>query len=115
MHRDDSVYVGHILDTCRKALGKVAGTTRSLYDEDENLRLALAHLIQTMGEAARQVSREFQDRHPEIPWAKIIGMRHRVVHDYLSVDYDLVWDVATLNLPQLAADLGKIVPAHEGS
>jgi uncharacterized protein with HEPN domain len=50
-----------------------------------------------MGEAARRVSREFRDRHPQIPWAKVIGMRHEVVHDYLSVDCDLVWDVVTVN------------------
>lgn len=41
-----------------------------------------------VGEAGRQVSREFSDRHPEIPWADIIGMRHKVVHDYLGVDED---------------------------
>ena len=53
---------------------------------DENLRLALIHLIQIIGEAGRQVSQEFSDRHPEIPWADIIGMRNKVVHDYLGVD-----------------------------
>lgn len=46
----------------------------------ENLRLALIHLIQIIGEAGRQVSREFSDRHLEIPWTDIIGMRHKVVH-----------------------------------
>ncbi len=92
MTKDDDVYVGHMLDTARKAAEKVRGLTREAYDADENLRLALAHLIQTIGEAARRVSPAYRDAHPEIPWAKIVGMRHRVVHDYLSVDYDLVWD-----------------------
>jgi hypothetical protein len=55
---------------------------RGAYDADANLRLALIHLIQIIGEAGRQVSREFSDRYPEIPWADIIGMRHKVVHDY---------------------------------
>jgi uncharacterized protein with HEPN domain len=41
-------------------------------------------------------------------------MRNKVVHDYLSVDYDLVWDVVTVNLPQLVADLSKIVPPEQG-
>ena len=59
-------------------------------DADENLRLALTHLVQIIGEAGRQVSREFSDRHPEIPWADIVGMRHKVVHDYLGVDEDIV-------------------------
>ncbi len=55
----------------------------------------LIHLIQVVGEAARQVSREFADKHPEIPWTNIIGMRHKVVYDYLGVDEDIVWQVVT--------------------
>ena len=50
MPKDDAVYVGHILDMRRKALAKTTGRTREDYDADENLRLALVHLIQTMGE-----------------------------------------------------------------
>ena len=106
----DLVYVGHMLDMARKAFGKTQGISRDAYDADENLRLALIHLIQTIGEAARRVSREFLDRHPEIQWADIIGMRHKVVHDYLGVDEDIVWQVVTEDLPKLVAALEPIVP-----
>ena len=51
--------------------------------------LALAHLVQVIGEAARRVSPEFCDAHPEIPWKAIVGMRHKVVHDYMDVDEDI--------------------------
>ena len=73
----DLVYVGHMLDTARKAVSKTQGISRESYDADENLRLALIHLIQTIGEAARQVSREFCNNHPDIRWADIVGMRTR--------------------------------------
>ena len=86
----DLVYVGHMLETARKAVSKTQGISRETYDADENLRLALIHLIQIIGEAARQVSREFCANHPDIRWADIIGMRHKVVHDYLGVDDDIV-------------------------
>ncbi len=75
MQRDDEVYVGHMLDLSRKVAAKIAGVPRQKFDEDENLRLALAHLLQTIGEAARRVSREFQKAHPEIPWGGIVGGR----------------------------------------
>ena len=65
----DLVYVGHMLDMARKAVSKTRGLSREAYDADENLRLALIHLIQVIGEAARQLSREFSDPHPEVPWA----------------------------------------------
>jgi uncharacterized protein with HEPN domain len=88
----------------------MAVTTRAGQDAGENRRSALAHSIQTMGEAARRASRKCQDRHSEIPRVKIIGMRHNVVHEELSVDHDLVWDAVTVNLPQLAIVLDRIVP-----
>ena len=53
----DLVYVGHMFDMARKAVAKVRDLPRETYDADENLRLALIHLVQVIGEAARQVSR----------------------------------------------------------
>jgi uncharacterized protein with HEPN domain len=106
----DLVYVGHMLDMARKAVGKTRGLPREAYDADENLRLALIHLIQVTGEAARQVSREFTDAHSAIPWTDIVGMRHKVVHDYLGVDEDIVWQVVTEDLPKLVAALEPLVP-----
>ena len=101
----DLVYVGHMLDMARKAVSKTHGISRETYNADENLRFALIHLIQTIGEAARQVSREFRDHHPDIRWADIVGMRHKVVHDYLGVDDDIVWRVAIEDLPKLVTSL----------
>lgn len=105
----DLVYIGHMLDMARKAVGKAAGLTHDAYETDENLRLALTHLVQVIGEAGRRVSSEFSDGHPEIPWREIVGMRHKVVHDYLGVDEDIVWQVVTEDLPPLIAALEKIL------
>jgi uncharacterized protein with HEPN domain len=99
--KDDQVYLGHMLDMARKAVGKTQDVSRAEYDQDENLRLALAHLVQVIGEAARRVSPTGQTAHPEIPWREITGMRHKIVHDYLDVDEDIVWEVVTRDLPSL--------------
>ncbi len=110
MHKDDAVYLGHMLDIAQKALLLVKDKTRADYDRDEPLRLALAHLIQIIGEAARGVSQEFCKAHSEIPWKAIVGMRHKVVHDYMDVDEDVVWDTVTKELDPLVTQLKKIVP-----
>ncbi|MBA2301416.1 MAG: DUF86 domain-containing protein [Acidobacteria bacterium] len=96
----DLVYIGHMLDMAGKAVSKTRGLTRDAYDADETLRFALIHLVQVIGEAARHVSTQFADGHPEIPWADIIGMRHKVVHDYLGVDEDIVWQVVIHDVPK---------------
>jgi uncharacterized protein with HEPN domain len=112
MQKNDLVYAGHMLDTARAIVSKIAGKSRADFDADEDLRLALTHLIQTIGESARRVSPAFQQSHPQVPWKKIVGMRHKVVHDYLQVDFEIVWDVATVKLPPLVRELSKIVPSE---
>ncbi len=109
-HNEDAVYVGHMLDMTRRAVEAIESKTRAKYDKDDILRLGLTHLVQVIGEAARKVSVKFQREHPEIPWRRIIGMRHRIVHDYMRVDEDILWQVVTNDLPKLLPLLEKILP-----
>jgi uncharacterized protein with HEPN domain len=67
MPPDDSVYVGHMLEMARKTVDKMRRKRRADFDDDENLRLVLAPLIQIVGEAANRVSPTFRAAHPEIP------------------------------------------------
>jgi len=108
--KDDLVYAGHMLSTARKARAAIRGKDRAAYDADEILRLALTHLLQVIGEAARHTSPGFRAAHPELPWGAITGMRHKVVHDYLDVDEDVVWETVTHDVPELIALLEKLVP-----
>lgn len=107
---DDSIYLGHMLDMTRRAVRAIESKTRAQYDEDDILRLGLTHLVQVIGEAARKVSDEFRNQHPEIPWRKIVGMRHRIVHDYMRVDEDILWQVVTNDLRALLPQLEAILP-----
>jgi uncharacterized protein with HEPN domain len=72
-------------------------------------------LVQVIGEAGRRVSSEFSAQHAEIPWQEIVGMRHKVVHDYLGVDEDIVWQVVTEDLPPLVVKLEKILATASGT
>ncbi len=107
---NDSVYLGHMLDMTRRAIIALKSKSRAEYDADDILRMGLTHLVQVIGEAARKVSPEFQVAHPEIPWRQIVGMRHRIVHDYMRVDEDVLWEVVSADLPTLLPKLEKIAP-----
>lgn len=115
MPRDDAVYLVHMLETARKAARKVSGLDREQFLADENLHLALVYLVQVIGEAASRVSDETRVRHPSVPWRQVIGMRHRVVHDYLAVDLEIVWAVVSEDLGPLIAALERIVPPQAGA
>ncbi len=77
MTKDDQVYVGHMLDLAETVANKVSSCTREHYDADQNLRLALTHLIQIIGEEACRRSMEYRGLHQGIPWSRIVGMRQR--------------------------------------
>jgi uncharacterized protein with HEPN domain len=107
--RNDQTYIEHMIDTANKAIGFVAGVSREDFDHDEQLRLAITHLLQIIGEAARRVSLDYRATHPEIPWKAIVGMRSKVVHDYLNVDEDVVWDTVKNDLAPLVIELEKLL------
>ena len=109
-HKKDLIYIEHMLEMTEKAIEAIKSKKRKDYDGDEVLRMGLTHFVQVVGEAARNVSIQFQQEHPEIPWRQIIGMRHRIVHDYMRVDEDVLWEVVSNDLPALLPHLEKIIP-----
>ncbi len=78
---------------------------------DRQLGLAIVKCIEIIGEAANQVSADTRDALQEIAWTDIIGMRHRLVHGYYDIDYDIVASTVTGYLPPLIAMLQRIVTA----
>lgn len=109
MPKDDAVYVAHMLEMARKIIDKLSGIERADFDDDENLRLAVTHLLQVIGEAASRVSREYRDASPQVEWSAIIGMRQKVVHDYMNVDEDIVWETGIRDIPALISALEPLV------
>ena len=100
-----------MLIAARKAASFLRGSTLAEFQDDELRQNAVTYVIQTIGEAASGVSDELRAAHPEIPWLDIIGMRHRLVHDYLNVDPVKVWETVVDDLPPLVTALERIVPA----
>jgi len=73
------------------------------------LEAALERFIEVIGEAASQVSVATRDSSPGIPWREIIGMRNRLVHGCAAVDHDIVWDVASADIPALIVSLERLL------
>jgi uncharacterized protein with HEPN domain len=72
------------------------------------VQLALTRLVEIVGEAGNRVSKAMQQKTPEIPWPQIIGMRNRLIHGYDVIDFDLLWDTITDDLPPLIVSLESI-------
>ena len=113
MNKHDRTRLLDMLDAARKAQAFAAGRSREDLDSDEMFAFALTRALEIIGEAAARVSQETRADLPQIPWRSIIGMRNKLIHDYLSVDHNIVWDTATIRVPQLTIELKKALSLHE--
>lgn len=113
MRKSDRIRLQHMLDAAREAMSFVQGKTRKHLERDRILILALVKAIEITGEAAYQISPQTRSRTPEIPWEDIIGMRHRLVHEYFDIDLDILWSTVQKDLPQLTAILESVLKKGE--
>ena len=108
--RDDLAYLWDMLTAARAVVSFVQGRTLEDYLGDLLLRSAVERQVEIIGEAARRVSREFQDAHPEIPWRPVQAQRHILAHDYGEIRHDRLWRVAVEHVPALIQLLDGLVP-----
>jgi uncharacterized protein with HEPN domain len=96
-----------------KVAAIIAGVSREQFQIDAKTLFAVCYGIQVVGEAAWKLSDGFKQTHPTIPWPMIANMRHRLVHDYGRTDETVVYQVATVHLPQLIEQARKIQASSE--
>jgi uncharacterized protein with HEPN domain len=99
-----------MLDAARRTERLTATLNYPEFVEDERTSLAVERLLENIGEAARHVSSELQDRHAEIPWQGIIGMRNVLAHQYGVVDQRKVWQAAREGIAALIPLLEALIP-----
>jgi uncharacterized protein with HEPN domain len=109
MNDRDEVRLRDMLDAARDGVSFTAGRTRPMLDTDRMFAFALVRAIEIIGEAASRLSPETRTALAQIQWQAVIGMRNKIIHDYVSIDYNIVWDVATSDLPNLIGELEKIL------
>jgi len=101
-----------VLDFCAEARGHFAGQTQSEFAANLLLQRTGERLLELIGEAASRLPEPLLQRHPEVPWEQIIGMRHRLIHGYDALDYDIVWTVLDKELAPLAGQIEAILLAE---
>ncbi|MBZ5629510.1 MAG: DUF86 domain-containing protein, partial [Acidobacteriia bacterium] len=89
----------------------IAGLNKKQFVANELVRSAVLQKLTIIGEAASNVRQAVRDRHPEIPWVQIRGLRNIVVHHYFGVSWELVWGDASEEVPKLKTKIANILAA----
>ena len=87
----------------------VAATSEDSFLKDEVLPAAVLHHLTVIGEAISRLSVELKDRYPDVPWLQIVAVRHRIVHAYFDLDWQILWDAATGDIPELRKEILDIL------
>jgi uncharacterized protein with HEPN domain len=82
--------------------------------EDDKTSSAVIRKFEIIGEATRNIPDWIREKHPHIPWKRMVGMRDRLIHAYFGIDYRLVWDTIKLEIPKLKLELEKMLKELEG-
>ncbi len=99
----------HVLTEAEYLTKATAGTSRAAFLGDETLKRAFVRSLEIIGEAVKQIPDDFRDRYPQVEWRKMAGTRDKLIHDYLGVDYELVWDIVQSKIPDLRRSMEEII------
>ncbi len=110
---DPWVRVRHMRDHAQEAIQLLGEKTLAELESDRTVQLALAQLIEIVGEAATRVDSKIRTAHPTIPWKLAAGMRHRLIHGYDLIEYAIVFDTVKTDLAPLVAQLDAILPPSD--
>ena len=105
--KKDSVYVRHILD----AIDKIEQYIQIGYDDfmvQSHWQDAVIRQLEIVGEATKRLSEGLRESYPDVPWRRIAGLRDVLIHDYMGVDLEAVWQVTQKNIPLLKEQLREI-------
>jgi len=110
---NDLTTVLDIVIACRRIHRFLAGAEESTFLDDEEKQWAVVSQLMVVGEAVRRLTDQFCDDRPDIPWRQMAGMRNRLVHQYDTINWSLVWKTAKEDVATLLSELGPIVTEAE--
>jgi uncharacterized protein with HEPN domain len=108
MPRDYKVYLEDMLEAIANVEEYVGGMPRQDFERDKKTLHAVVRNLEVIGEAVKGVPSDVLDRHPQIPWQRIAGLRDILIHHYFGIDIDIVWDIVQNKLPELKEQVQAI-------
>jgi len=109
MSKDSKEYLKHIQDECLYLTTVAADLSFEDFIKDETLKRAVIRSLEIIGEAVKKIPADLRAHYPNIQWKNMAGMRDRLIHDYMGVNYLIAWDVIKDKIPGLYSQIKAIL------
>ncbi len=106
--KDDRTYLLHIRDAIERIRAYTDGGKPEFLAKPI-IQDAVIRNLEVIGEAAKQVSDDLRSEYPDVPWSKMTGLRDVLIHGYMTVDLEIVWDVVSNRLPKVAKSVSAVL------
>jgi uncharacterized protein with HEPN domain len=97
--RNSKLFVEDILAAMNKIERYREGATYEAFVNNEMMVDAVIRNLEVIGEASRNMPEDIREKHPDIPWGRMVGLRNIAIHQYFGVDLGIIWEIVTRNLP----------------
>lgn len=113
--RREELYLRDVIEAADHITAFLANADFPAFRESELIRSAIVQKLAVMGEAAARLSDEMRARHCEVPWPRLVAFRNILVHAYFGIDWDVVWQAATREVPALRTQVASILHSEFGA
>ncbi len=105
--KDNKVYLVHILD-CIERIKEYTAEGKEHFKDSLKTQDAVIRNLEIIGEATKRISLEYRNKYPYIPWRQMAALRDVLIHDYMGVDINIVWNVVEKDIPELEKLIRKV-------
>ena len=110
--RNEALYLDDIVGAADAIARFLQDLPKETFLSDELYQSAVLQKLIVIGEAASRLSADFRNRHTQIQWFDVIGLRNIAIHQYFGISWDIVWDTATQDVPALRDQIAAILAAE---
>lgn len=107
--RDYKLYLSDIQEAVTKILAFTKGYSYKSFSSDDKTIDAVIRNFEVIGEASKNIPRSLKDKHPEVDWQAIVGLRNIIAHEYFGVDLKIIWKTVKDRLPELSRQIDNIL------
>jgi uncharacterized protein with HEPN domain len=112
MSKEPKEYLRHILDECKYIVSTCENLSKEDFIKDETLKRAITRSLEIIGEATKKIPVDYKVKWNSVQWKNMAGMRDRLIHDYIGINYAIVWDVVKNKNPPLLDSIDVILKSE---